>query len=284
MSDRYQLNPGLQYSNPQDQEAVAARLRRVEDRRGRYGGSLGGATLGASLMGGGSGAAAGAPATPTVIGGEAATTGGLAGSLLPAAGYAAGAYTGAQQFQGFNNLRKGKSPSTMQAAAMFPIDGGASLGAKLLGFGGMSAGKRNRRYARDMLRQTGLADSSVPSGLAFDAVGGQRGVIDNHEVNYDDPITQKAIGLLDPIGDFLANGDAGKRGDVVAILAKAVRDKSQSEQDVMNNVLSMVKGLGINYGDVDGYVEGNKGKFDGNRYDVYRSNLNQLAAPVQGNE
>jgi hypothetical protein len=281
MENRYRLNPDLQYANPLDQEELAARQRRSDAANGA-GNIVGGlGTLGGvSSLGAAESGVAGTAGAAEAGGATAATGTGLMSSLLPAAGVVGGAAVGSQQLSGFNNIRKGKAPSTLQSAAMFPIDGGASFAAKALGFGGMDAGKRNRRYAREALRQTGLADASVPSGLAFDAVGGQRGVIDNHQVDYNDPITQKAIALLDPIGDFFAGGDEGKRGDVVAILAKAVKDRSQSEEDVTNNVLSMVKGLGINYGDVDKYVEDNRGKFQGNRYDVYRSNLNQLAAPV----
>jgi hypothetical protein len=115
---------------------------------------------GAGLVSEGAGATG---AGASQLAGGAASTFPSGFGLLPAAGIAAGAYTGYQQFQGVKNMAEGKNPSWLQHAALFPITGGLDVVARGLGLFQDGDKWKTERRKLDKLKDKGIY---VPENLA----------------------------------------------------------------------------------------------------------------------
>lgn len=110
---------------------------------------------------GSSAAASGSGTGSSILGfsGPAAAPGTAGGAFLPSLGIAAGAYTGAQQIQGFAHLLEGDTVSMQEHIAMFPLTGGFDLLAKPFQ-GTFGGGKDSGQEARDSWRK-GLGEAGL---------------------------------------------------------------------------------------------------------------------------
>jgi len=222
--------------------------------------------------------------------GAAAATSGLGSLLLPAAGV----YGGYNVIKNLLDNKKDPIGSGLGGAAagaaigsvvpgigtliggLIGGAGGGLLG--LFGSGGPNPREQQAAALRDSLKNTGLADPSVKSGLAYQGTGGNKVELTKDNIDYTDPITGQAVGHINPIAHFLAQGNKSAAEDLGAILAEAVKKNSNSVDDVKNNTLAIIHSLGIKYGDVANFIKGDKTLDNGTR-DLYMAMLQNLSTP-----
>jgi hypothetical protein len=188
------------------------------------------------------------------IGTAANVTGGIFGALDLAMNWgcsspAAGASSG---------MALGASVGTLIAPGIGTAIG-AGVGALFGGlFGCITTGKHKDQQARDSVRdvlvQGGILNSTyqlqLPDGSLYDIgkdggpreeFGGRR----PYEVDLSNPLSQYAIGWMDPILALLAPGDTKVRNDFVGYFANAILSNAKDLTDVRRNVDFFLRTFGL---------------------------------------
>lgn len=178
--------------------------------------------------------------------GEGAADATAGSGLLPAAGIVAGAYTGVQQARGLNSLAHGDNPSAIQHAALFPITGGFDnlVGPVKRFFG---SGKGPDQQARDQVRKTlqekGVIDENFqienPDGSKFNI--GKDGKNQAYNVDLTKKDAGAVVGLLNPAGFLVSNGNKKLNSDFTGYFANA----ALSSDDKLQAVRNIYQKLGI---------------------------------------
>lgn len=264
------------------------------------------------------GATAGVPGVPQVVGATQvpAAPGGLLGAITgqtpligagPTTGFMGGLNTlpGVAAAINTANELRGLGKSTEETVEGITTGAGTALGAIFGGAPGAAVGsflgdvigdplgkgvadlfgKRKGRRTQQQDRVKHALRDSLPNGR-FSGVRGKELEITSKDVDYDDPLTGKAVALVDPISEALAMSSTGVLGedttelreDFGARIAYAVREGSDDAKDVKNNVLHYLKQSGITADQVRSGIRNSyaTGNIDDARLGVYAATMAEL--------
>lgn len=205
---------------------------------------------------------------------------GLLASALPAAGIAAGAYTGVQQFEGANKFGQGKPLSFQEQVALALPTGGFSFLAnplqKLLGIGHHDADTTNRMGLKNQLASGPLGASLSFQGNSGPLSLGRAG----YNVDFTNPLSQQAVGYANPLASILAQNSGDHFGksqnDLAGEIANTIMQGANNTQDVKNNILSLAHKLNLKPAAVKAGLQ--------HLHDTQQLNDNQLQASLQAVE
>lgn len=214
-------------------------------------------------------AAGAVPAAPTLVSATATPTAAAApgmfapgGAALQAAGVAAGAYTGYQQFKGAENALKGKDLDFQQQAALALPTFGLSFAANPINkfFGSTKGDAQQKRDAlREQWKAQGLIDEQYniynvdgsPFNVGLDGGGKINGDQRPYDVNLDDPT---AVSLI-PMADVLAalTGAAGDK-KLTSHGAGYIVNAAMASGDPMQNLMSYFQKAGLDHDKAYGMI------------------------------
>lgn len=171
--------------------------------------------------------AASASLWDSVFGAGSSASPSIASSVLPAAGIAAGAYTGYQQIKGVENALRNKPMDFQQQAALaLPTFGASFLYNPVRKFFGSGKGKEQvaRDSYRSSMRDSGLIDKDYlwtdTTGKKFDF--GLDGKKQNYNVDFSRPGVSDVVAGANPLAMILT-GQGGKlRSDLAGQITNAV--------------------------------------------------------------
>lgn len=197
-------------------------------------------------------AAGAAEIAPTMLG---STT---LGAMLPAAGYAAGAYVGGQQLSGVSDAIKGKDLNFQQQAALALPTFGASFlynpVKKMFG-----SGKDKDQLARDSVRKSlldkGFIDQdynlSLLNGTKFDI--GKDGGDPQYNVDFSRPNAAQAVAWANPLAALITGGDKKLTNDFAGYLANAAY--SDDAKTLRDNIANLYQKYGVSPDQIDEFMD-----------------------------
>ncbi len=228
-----------------------------------------------------------------------AAAGGIVGSFfgLTGPGIAAGSAIGDIAGDPLGKLFTGEKLSTgdsLTLAALTPIPG---LGPLTFGaveiaddlFGGGNARKQQRDGIREAFAQV------LGENRTFQGVRGSELKIEHtdNEAKIPENLLAEAVALADPIAEVLAaefeavsGGQAEVRQDISALIANAIGTGAIGQKDVINNLLSFVRTLGL---EPDGVRQGianafRDGNIDRHRLEIYAASFSKLTGDSADSE
>lgn len=235
---------------------------------------------GASLLNAAPATSTALPAAPALLPGFELPT--ILGSptLGAAAGYAgipAGAFVGYQQFKGAKDILKGKNPSLLEHAALFPLTGGLSLAAKPISkmFGSSKdADQLNRDAVRQSLLDNGIIDENygltTKDGRTTNI--GLDGSTKAYNIDFNRPNAAQAAAWLDPLSAMITGGDEKLRSDFTGYLVNAAY--ADDPRVLRNNISDLYQRLGVTPDQMDEFIDGSK--LPDNVKAIFKQNVNSL--------
>lgn len=149
---------------------------------------------------------------------------------------------------------------------------GSALGSVV---GGAFKGDPNRALRKDI--RNNLRRTKLGPDLKFTGARGAQLQIDQHDLDYKDPLTQEAIALADPIAEGMARGDKTSRENLSMLISNAIRDGATTTDDLKQNVLGFVNQIGIHRDElIAGLSEWYRKDGDEDRLKIYANKLSQL--------
>lgn len=218
---------------------------------------------------------AAAPPVPTLLGSP------TMGAMLPAAGYAAGAYVGGQQASGVMDAFKGKDLSFQQQAALSLPTFGASFlynpAKKMFG-----SGKDGDQLARDSVRSSllekGFIDKdynlSLLNGTKFDI--GKDGGDPQYNVDFARPNAAQAVAWVNPLAALITGGDKKLTSDFAGYLANAAY--SDDAKTLRDNISNLYQKYGIAPDQLDEFMDGlaAQGTITPDEAAIHKANVDSL--------
>lgn len=215
-----------------------------------------------------------------------------AGAFLPAAGVAAGAYTGGQQLSGVMKAAQNQKLSLQEQAALALPTFGASFlvnpAQKLFG-SGKDKDQRGRDAYRGGLKDIGFLDENYGLNLKGGAPTnfGSETLADgskSFDVNFNtgdkarDELTGRVVGALDPLAEVLSGGDAKRRSDLAGQFANAALASEDPMRQVGNIFRRAEATSGLKPSTVKEQLQGlfDSGKIDAGRKEALFNSLNSV--------
>lgn len=272
--------------------------------QGPFGGQLGGMLMGGALAGGGSAspvATGGMEAIGTALDGStmmgstalpgAATTTAAPtlagsttlGSFLPAAGIAAGAYTGMQQLGGIKNALDNKEMDFKQEAALaLPTFGASFLVDPVRGMfdGNKDKDQRKRDAIRANAQQQGILDDNykldLGGGRIYDL--GKDGSTKPYNIDFSKEGADVGVQYLKPFAALLAGGDKKGTDDFTGILYNELTANGTitDPAEIRQQALRLAANFGLTPSTFLQSLEQHRGVFGDDELNAFTSTINSL--------
>lgn len=147
-----------------------------------------------------------------------------------------------------------------------------------------------RDRIRDNFRESGFTDEKngleLADGSTFDIGkdGGARLPNGNHyyDVDFEDPLAEKAVGLTSPLAYLLTGGDKKLSSDFAGYFTNAALSNAGGDAAIAKkNIEGFYKKLGATKADLIATFEAlrDKGEIDKNRLEAYVNSINELDIP-----
>lgn len=210
------------------------------------------------------------------------------GQALSLAAVAHGGYNLAKGF-GEGDWKSGAMSGAEIASGLYPFIGPWSLAAIPIGAGlGLAkTGKTNeatsrRDDIRRFLFEKGVSPEagklSLPGGGTFDIAkeGGGKGA---YQVDFNQPLAGKAVGLLNPLGEIITSG-AENAGQSTGQFSNAALQGAGSDEQLLKNIQFQYKQAGVTHDEAKRAMNrlSMAGRITPQEYDAYMNSINKVFA------